>query len=91
MTDEPRPTTASPGEVPDVPDGRYDVFVVDADEAPDLADDAMRLSLTVLSGPHKSHVLDLVARGLGWSSIDLIGMPGTLVVTDGRPQVTIDD
>jgi hypothetical protein len=75
---------------PDIPDGRYDVFVVDADDAPELADDAVRLSLTILSGLHKGHVLDLTASGLGWSSIDLIGMPGTLVVIDGGPSLTID-
>lgn len=90
MSDEPRPATGMPGESPDISDGRYDVFVVDADDAPDVADDAVRLSLTVLSGPHKSHVLELTARGLGWSSIDLIGMPGTLVVADGAPSLTID-
>ncbi|QGG94742.1 hypothetical protein [Actinomarinicola tropica] len=91
MNDEPRPATGTPGEAPDIADGRYDIFVVDADDAPDVGDDAVRLSVTVLAGPHKSHVLDLTARGLGWSSIDLIGMPGTLVVTDGQPSVTIDD
>ena len=78
-------------DAPDIPDGTYDVFVVDADDAPDVSDDAVRLSLTVLSGEHKSHVLELTAQGLGWTSIDLIGMPGTLVVTDGAPRLTIDD
>lgn len=78
-------------DTPDIPDGTYDVFVVDADEAPDIGEDAVRLSLTILSGEHKSHVLELTASGLGWTSIDLIGMPGTLVVTAGEPRLTIDE
>lgn len=90
MSEQPRPATGMPGESPDVADGTYDIFVVDADEAPDVGEDAVRLSVTILSGPHKGHVLDLTARNLGWSSIDLMGMPGTLVVADGQPTITID-
>lgn len=84
-------TGADDAATPDIPDGSYDVFVVDADEAPDVAADATRVSLTVLSGPQKGNVLELTARGLGWSSIDLIGMPGTLVVESGAPRLSIED
>ncbi len=78
-TDAPRPL---------LPDGTYHVFVVDADE-----DDAgqLHVSLTILTGDHKSEVLDLLATGLDRDPIDLMGMPGTLVVTDGVPRFTVDD
>jgi anion-transporting ArsA/GET3 family ATPase len=69
-------------------DGSYDVFIVDA--APDGAD-VMLLSLTVLSGPSKGEVIDVRAAGLGRDELDLLGLPGTLVVENGAPRVTVDD
>jgi hypothetical protein len=71
-----------------LPDGTYDVFIVDASA---LADDVVALSLTVLSGPSKGEVVDVRAAGLGRDELELLGMPGTLVVDDGAPRVTIDD
>jgi hypothetical protein len=78
---------------PLLPDGTYDVFVIDADETGETNDDipVLHLSLTILTGERKSEVVELVADHLRWSSIDLIGMPGTLVVTDGAPVLRIDD
>ncbi|MBK5221771.1 MAG: hypothetical protein JJE52_02625 [Acidimicrobiia bacterium] len=76
----------------DIGDGRYDVFVIDAvevDTDPDV--DRMQVSLTILAGEQKGQVVELTAQGLGRSEVDLIGMPGTLVVTDGAPSLTIDD
>ena len=71
-----------------LPDGSYDVFIVDA--APAEAD-VMLLSLTVLSGPSKGEVVDVRAAGLGRDELDLLGLPGTLVVENGAPRVTVDD
>jgi hypothetical protein len=68
-------------------DGRYDAFIVDVS----VEDDVATLELTILSGEHKGAVVTLTARGLGRSETDLIGMPGTLVVEDGVPRVTVDD
>jgi hypothetical protein len=72
-----------------LPDGSYDVFIVDA--SPDEGADVMLLSLTVLSGPSKGEVVDVRAAGLGRDELDLLGMPGTLVVENGVPRVTVDD
>jgi hypothetical protein len=72
---------------PDIPDGTYDVFIVDVDEA---GPDTLRLSVTILGGEHKGDVVDLTASGLGVDVIDALGMPGTLVVADGEPTLTID-
>jgi hypothetical protein len=72
-----------------LPDGSYDVFIVDA--VPDDGADVMCLSLTVLSGPSKGEVVDVRAAGLGRDELDLLGLPGTLVVENGAPRVTVDD
>jgi hypothetical protein len=71
-----------------LPDGTYDVFIVDATA---LDDGVVALSLTVLSGPSKGEVVDLRAAGLGRDELDLLGLPATLVVENGVPSVTIDD
>ena len=75
-----------------LPDGSYDVFIVDATPAPDASGgDVMQLSLTVLSGPSKGEVVDVRAAGLGRDQLDLLGLPGTLFVENGAPRVTVDD
>ena len=81
-----------------LPDGTYHAFVIDADEVgaeagadEDDARERMHLSVTILTGGHKGEVVELVATGLGRSSIDLIGMPATLTVTEGVPSLQIDD
>ncbi len=76
--------------MPVLPDGAYDVIVVEAE-----SDDAggVRLELTITLGPHlgrivalRGHQLDsrrgLVGEG---DPISLLGIPGTLRVSDGVP------
>lgn len=70
-----------------LPDGTYDVFVVDAT---DQDGGAVSLDLTVTAGDHKGEVLAVTATGLGRGEIDLLGMPATLVVLGGTPHITID-
>lgn len=75
-----------------IPDGSYDAFVVDAEAG--VADDGtehMHLELTILAGDHKGVLVTVTAVGLPGTEIDLMGMPATLTVTDGRPSVRIDD
>ena len=74
-----------------IPDGTYDAFVVDAE--PGVADDGtehVHLDLTILSGEQKGNVVSVTATGLAGTVIDLMGMPATLTVADGRPVVRID-
>ena len=74
-----------------IPDGTYDAFVVDAE--PGVADDGtehMHLELTILAGEHKGTMVTVTAVGLEGTEIDLMGMPATLTVADGRPRVRID-
>lgn len=70
-----------------LPDGAYDVFVVDADEGDDGGVTA--LELTVLGGAHKGELVRLGGR-VDRDAIDLLGTPGTLVVADGVPKLTLE-
>ena len=72
---------------PDIPDGTYDVFIVDAE---DVGDDTLRLAVTILGGDLKGDVVDITATGLGVDVIDAMGMPGTLTVDAGTPSLRID-
>ncbi|HEY9556417.1 MAG TPA: hypothetical protein VIR58_06770 [Acidimicrobiales bacterium] len=70
-----------------LPDGTYDVIVVDAEAE---GDDGLRLELTLLDGPHKGEVVSLRATGSGVDELDALGTPGTLTVTDGAPSVVLE-
>ncbi len=70
-------------------DGTYDVMVLDA--TPDDAEaGAIHLELAVIAGPHKGEVLAMTARGLGGDALDLLALPGTVVVADGVPDLTLE-
>ncbi len=71
-----------------LPDGAYDVFVVDADA--DAEGDGVRLELTITSGDHKGEVVPLRAANLARDAVMLIGLPGTLRVEAGIPTVDFD-
>ena len=70
-----------------LPDGTYDVFVVEA-----VADgpEALRLELTVLAGAHKGEVVSLRATGLGTDELGALGAPGTLAVAGGEPTLALE-
>lgn len=70
------------------PDGRYDVIVVDADPGAD--DDQIVVELAVAAGDHKGELVTVTARGLGRDPLDLLAVPGTLVVADGTPTLTLE-
>jgi hypothetical protein len=96
-SDHERFTTRDRGTLPAVlPDGSYDVFVVDASPAPSGAGPepepgGWQLELTIVTGEHKGDVVNVNAFGLGASEFDLIGMPGTLRVEAGEPRFHLDD
>jgi hypothetical protein len=72
-----------------LPDGSYDVIVVDA-ETTEEGD--VRLELTITLGPHVGRVVALRSRhveGAAASVVDpltLLGTPGTLRVQRGEPK-----
>lgn len=68
-------------------DGTYDVIVVDA-VARD--DGTIAIDLAVSSGSHRGDVITVNASGIDRDCIDLLAMPATLVVTGGRPRLTLD-
>jgi hypothetical protein len=75
-----------------IPDGSYDVFVVDATpiDGPAGAEPAWHLDLTILAGDRKGDVVGVRADGLTGNEFDLIGMPGTLTVENGEPAFALD-
>jgi hypothetical protein len=67
--------------------GRYDVVVIDAR---DISEDAVHLELAVASGEHRGVVIEMTARHLHRSSIDVLGAPATLFVSDEAPRLEWD-
>jgi hypothetical protein len=71
-----------------LPDGTYDVIVVDAEET---EDGDVRIELTITLGAHVGRVVTLRRRQVeqsgatGDDPLALLGVPGTLRVRGGRP------
>jgi hypothetical protein len=70
-----------------LPDGSYDVVVVDASDEPD---DVIALELVLVAGPDKGAVFGIRARRLGREATSLMGLPATLEVRDGAPSLQFD-
>jgi hypothetical protein len=70
-----------------LPDGTYDVFVVDAES---VGADGLRLELTILDGDQKGEVVSMRAEGLRIGELDALGLPGTLTVLQGQPSVALE-
>jgi hypothetical protein len=68
-------------------DGTYDALVFDAEDHPE---GGISVELTILAGAHKGEVVSLVSHDWDGDSLDLLGIPATLTVTDGRPQVDFE-
>jgi len=73
-----------------LPDGRYDAVVVDA-EAPDPdVPDTIAIDLAVLAGEHKGEMVTVHASGLDRDPLDLLAVPATLTVSEGRPTLELE-
>lgn len=68
-------------------DGTYDAVVVDANDA---GGGSVALDLAVLAGPHKGEMVTVHATGLRRDPLDLLAVPATLTVADGRPTVALE-
>lgn len=82
-------TVVEPYDATMLEDGTYDAIVVDADDGP--SGDAVVVELAVASGPDRGLVITISATGLGRTAIDLLALPATITVVDGRPTVELDD
>ena len=69
-----------------LPDGTYDAFVIDASDDRD----GRHLELTIVSGERKGEVVAITSTDTDGTDLDLIGLPATVVVRDGVPNVVID-
>lgn len=69
-----------------LPDGRHDAMIVDATRD----GDRVSLELTIIAGDHKGEMVTVAATGIDRDELDLLGVPATIAVVDGRPDVTIE-
>ena len=75
-----------------LPDGSYDAFVIDlTEESEDAGQLQTLVELTIVAGEHKGLVLEVATDSSIGLFEDIVGMPATLTVTNGSPQVRIDD
>lgn len=68
-----------------LPDGEYDCIVVDAEVH---EEDGVRIDLTVTRGVHKGEMLSLRATAFARDPVELLGLPATLNVRGGQPQLS---
>ena len=73
-----------------IPDGDYDVLVVDVDMHEDDTHSA-RLELVIVSGKHKGEVVSLRAQGFVHRRTEILGLPASLHVVSGVPRLELDD
>ena len=69
-------------------DGSYEVLVVEVVPAPSRAE--MQLELALVTGAHKGDVVRVRAEGLRRDPVDLLGLPATLIVSEGEPELRFD-
>jgi hypothetical protein len=51
----------------------------------------VHFELAIVAGPHKGEVVMLRATGITRDAIDMLGLPATLIVEEGRPRIVFDD
>lgn len=81
-------------------DGTYDALVFDAGGGPADAPDGdpagaspaghVTVELTILDGEHKGAVVSVTTDDFVGDPLDLLGIPATLTVRDGRPSVVFE-
>jgi len=68
-------------------DGTYDAIVVDAAER---GPGTIALDLTILAGDRKGEVVTLAGPAGDHDPDDLLGIPATITVADGRPRLRLE-
>ena len=70
-----------------MPDGRYDVFIVEAET---IDETTMRVEIAIVNGDARGDVIAVRGPHLARDPIDLLGLPGTLIVRDGVPRLEVE-
>ena len=73
-----------------IPDGDYDVLIVDV-EAGEEDTQSARIELVIVSGERKGEVVSVRASGLARDTTEVLGLPATLRVAGGVPHLVLDD
>ena len=68
-------------------DGTYDVLIVDAET---IDEHTMRVEIAMVTGDDKGAVFAINGPHLARDPIDLLGLPGVLVVEDGVPRLRVE-
>lgn len=69
-------------------DGTYDAIVVDADPGAEAG--TITVELAIAAGPHKGEVVSISMAAGERDPLDLLAVPATIVVADGRPSLTLE-
>ncbi|MGI8794301.1 MAG: hypothetical protein ACR2H3_14190 [Acidimicrobiales bacterium] len=75
--------------MPELPDGTFEIFVIDAVTDTDQPSSA-ELELAIVTGEHKGAIIRLKMKTGGRDPIGMLGLPGTLTVSDGNPSLRIE-
>lgn len=70
-----------------LPDGRYDVIVVDAET---FDETTIRIELAMVDGDARGDVIAIRGRRGASDPITLLGLPGVLVVENGVPSFSVE-
>jgi len=73
-----------------IPDGDYDVLVVDFD-APQDDTQSARLDLVIVAGTRKGETVSVRASRLKRDATEVLGLPATLSVVNGVPHLDLED
>jgi hypothetical protein len=70
-----------------MPDGTYDVFIIDAET---IDEETMRVEIAMVTGDNKGDVFAINGPHLARDPIDVLGLPGVLVVEGGVPRLRVE-
>jgi hypothetical protein len=70
-----------------LPDGTYDVMIVDVDTD---EEERVRVDVVLTAGSHRGEVVSLRASSMQRDPLGLLGLPAQLEVKDGTPALTLD-
>lgn len=68
-------------------DGTYDAQVLDAE---DLLEGGVEVEVTIVGGEHRGATLKLRSPDWFGEALDLLGIPATIIVRDGRPRIIFE-